>query len=132
MQATSFVLYCLSATCGGVVEKATALAHQAKNDLGNAWLRTHSAGAGPYKLVEWAASDHVILEANPHAAVKPHLPRVVIRHVADPSAQLLMVQKGDVDMAARPELRSAQERSAGNEDFVLAKKPQAYLDVHGR
>jgi peptide/nickel transport system substrate-binding protein len=123
VQASSFVLYCLSATCGGVVEKAVALAHQTKNDLGNEWLRTHSAGASSYKLVEWSASDHIILEANPHAAVKPHLPRVVIRHVADPSAQFLMVQKGDVDMSR--DLGSDQLKSAATHaDLVLQKKPQ--------
>jgi peptide/nickel transport system substrate-binding protein len=123
VQATTFVLYCLSATCGGVVEKAVALAHQNKTDLGNEWLRTHSAGSGPYRLVEWAASDHVILEANPHATVKPKLPRVVIRHAADPSAQFLMVQKGDVDMAR--DLGSDQLKSAATHaDLVLQKKPQ--------
>ena len=123
VQASSFVLYCLSATCGGVVEKAVALAHQDKNDLGNAWLRNNSAGASSYKLVEWSASDHVILDVNPHAAVKPRIPRVVIRHVADSSAQLLMVQKGDVDMAR--DLNADQLKSAaGNRDLVLVKKPQ--------
>ncbi|MDR3536362.1 MAG: ABC transporter substrate-binding protein [Acetobacteraceae bacterium] len=99
VQATTFVLYCLSATCGCVVEKATVLAHQTNNDLGNAWLKTHSAGAGPYRLVDWQASDHIILETNPHAAVKPRVPRVVIRHVAEPAAQLLALKKGDIDVA---------------------------------
>ena len=99
VQATSFVLYCLSATVGCIVEKATVLANQANGDLGNAWLKMHSAGAGPYRLVEWKASDHIILETNTHAATKPRIPRVVIRHVADPSAQLLSLQKGDVDIA---------------------------------
>jgi peptide/nickel transport system substrate-binding protein len=42
--ATSFVLYCLSANVGGVVEKATALAHQEKNDLGNKWLTSSRPG----------------------------------------------------------------------------------------
>lgn len=123
VQSTSFVLNCLSATCGSIVEKAVALAHQNKEDLGNAWLRTHSTATGPYKLTDWQASDHVILDVNPHAAVKPHLPRVVIRHVADPSAQLLMLQKGDVDMAR--DLSSDQLKSiAGSKDFSLAKAPQ--------
>ena len=36
--ATSFVLYCLSANVGGIVEKETVLAHQEKDDLGNKWL----------------------------------------------------------------------------------------------
>ncbi len=123
VQASSFVLYCLSATCGSVVEKAVAMAHQEKDDLGNAWLKTHTAGAGSYKLVDWQASDHIILEGNPRAAVKPHLPRVVIRHVADASAQLLMVQKGDVDMAR--DLSSDQlKTAAGSPGLTLAKKPQ--------
>jgi peptide/nickel transport system substrate-binding protein len=99
VQAPTFVLYCLTACIGGVVEKATALANQTNGDLGNAWLRTHSAGAGPYKLVEWQASDHIILEPNPHAAVKPRVPRLVQRHVAEPATQLLLVTKGDVDIA---------------------------------
>lgn len=123
VQASSFVLYCLSATCGAVVEKATAMAHQTNGDLGNAWMRTHTAGTGPYRLVDWAASDHIILEANPHSAVKPKEPRVIIRHVADPSAQLLMVEKGDVDMAR--DLTSDQLKSVvGKSDYNVAREPQ--------
>jgi peptide/nickel transport system substrate-binding protein len=99
VQAPSFVLYCLAACIGGVVEKATALANQTNGDFGNAWLRTHSAGAGPYRLVEWVASDRIVLETNPHAAVKPHVPRIVQRHTAEPSSQLLLVSKGDADIA---------------------------------
>ncbi len=36
--ATSFFLYCLGANVGSIVEKATALAHQEKEDFGNHWL----------------------------------------------------------------------------------------------
>ena len=84
-EATSFVLYCLSANVGSVVDMKTVLANQTNNDLGNAWLKTHTAGAGPYRLTSWQASDHVIIDANPHAAEKPNIPRVVLRHVADPA-----------------------------------------------
>jgi len=123
IQATSFVLYCLSASCGCIVEKATVLANQTNGDLGNAWLKTHSAGAGSYRLVEWQASDHVIMEANPHAATKPHIPRVVIRHVADPSAQLLALQKGDADIAR--DLGSDQLKLVlGKPDYNVAKIAQ--------
>ena len=70
-EATSFVLYCLSANVGSVVDMKTVLANQTNSDLGNAWLKTHTAGAGPYRLTSWQASDHVIIDANPHAAEKP-------------------------------------------------------------
>lgn len=96
---TSFVLFCLSANVGSIVEKATVMAHAENNDYGNGWMKTHSAGAGAYQLSSWAASDHVILDVNPHSTTKANLKRIAIRHVPDPSAQLLMLQKGDADIA---------------------------------
>ena len=130
VQATTFVLYCLSATVGCVVEKAQVMANQTNNDLGNAWLRTHSAGAGPYRLVEWAASDHIILEANPHAAVKPATSRVVIRHMAEPAAQLLSLQRGDIDIAR--DLNADQLKTIeGNPALPRGTDGPADVDVHG-
>ena len=77
-QATSFVLYCLTANVGSVVDTATVMAHQTNGDMGNAWLKTRTAGAGPYRLTEWAASDHVTVDVNPHAAEKALMRRVVL------------------------------------------------------
>jgi peptide/nickel transport system substrate-binding protein len=122
-QASTFVLYCLSATVGCVVEKAVVMANQTNGDLGNAWLKSHSAGAGSYRLVDWAANDHIILEANPHAAVKPHIGRTVIRHTGEPAAQLLLLQKGDADIARdlnADQLKTLQK----NPDFTLVKSNQ--------
>jgi peptide/nickel transport system substrate-binding protein len=97
--ATSFFLCCLGANIGGVVEKTTALAHQENNDLGNKWLTSHSAGNGPYQLTSWAADEHVILDANPHAAEPPATKRFFIRHVKEAADQWLLLQRGDVDIA---------------------------------
>ncbi|HEY2619829.1 MAG TPA: ABC transporter substrate-binding protein [Acetobacteraceae bacterium] len=122
-EATSFVLYCLSANVGSVVDMKTVMANQANGDLGNAWLKTRTAGAGPYKLTEWAASDHVIIDVSPNAAEKPLMRRIVMRHVADPSAQLLLLQKGDADIAR--ELGSDQLKSiAADKDLTVASSPQ--------
>ena len=123
VMATSFVLYCLSATVGCVVEKAQVLANQANGDLGNAWLKTHTAGAGSYNLVDWQASDHIVLQANPHAAVMPKVPRLIIRHVPDPAAQLLLLQKGDADIAR--DLTADQLKGiTGNAAFTQDKSNQ--------
>lgn len=97
--ATSFVLYCLSANVACVVEKATTLAHQEKQDLGNHWLTSHSAGSGPYKLTSWAAADHIILDRNPHSSLPIKNKRIFIRHVKDPGTQALMLRRGDIDIA---------------------------------
>ncbi|MDJ0387996.1 ABC transporter substrate-binding protein [Roseomonas sp. E05] len=100
----SFLLYCLSAAVGSVVEKATVMSHAQKDDKGgddwgNAWLKQNSAGSGSYAVRQWKASESVVLEANPHSNVAPKIRRIIMRHMADPSAQLLGLQKGDVDIA---------------------------------
>lgn len=97
--APSFLLFCLSANVGCIVDKETTLAHQANGDFGNGWLRSHSAGAGPFRLAAWQASDHVILDANPKSGLKIAPRRVLIRHVKEPATQLLLLQKGDIDVA---------------------------------
>jgi peptide/nickel transport system substrate-binding protein len=122
---TELVLRCLAHTIGCVVEKQAVLANQTGNDLGNAWLKTHTAGAGMYRLVNWQASDHIILEANPHAVLRPNLPRVVIRHVDEPSARLLSLMAGDVDVAR---VLGADELKliAGNANYGVASAAQAF------
>jgi peptide/nickel transport system substrate-binding protein len=123
VQATSFVLYCLTANVACVVEKATAMAHQTGDDLGNGWLKTNTAGAGAYRLVSWAASDHVIVQANPHSGQIVPVQRIVLRHVKDPGAQYLALQKGDVDVARN--LSSDQLKSiAGSADYHILSQPQ--------
>jgi len=123
-QAPSLVLNCLSASCGNVVEQAVAMAHQVDGDLGNGWLKTNSAGAGAYRLTSWAASDHIILDANPISGIAVQPKRIVIRHVADPAAQLLLLQKGDADIARN--LTPDQIKAlAGNPDFHSISTLQA-------
>jgi peptide/nickel transport system substrate-binding protein len=111
--ATSFVFYCLGAGVGGIVEKETAMAHQVKDDLGNQWLNTHSAGNGPYQLTSFQAVDHIILDANPHASIQPATKRIFIRHVTEPAAQLLLLQRGDIDLARN--LTSDQLRASASD-----------------
>jgi peptide/nickel transport system substrate-binding protein len=114
--APSFFLFCLSANVGSIVDKATALQNQVEGDLGNAWLKSHTAGAGAYQLTQWSASDHIALAENPHSGIPTATKRIIIRHVADPSAQLLMLQKGDADIVR--DLTPDQLKTiAANKDF---------------
>ena len=99
VRAHGTVLNTLASPRGCVVDKKTVMANEKDGDLGNEYLKTHSAGAGSYRLVEWKASDRIVLEANPNAELKPAVPRLVIRNVADPATQLLLLQKGDIDIA---------------------------------
>jgi len=117
----SFLLYCLTANVGSIVQKSACLANQAGDDLGNAWLKKNSAGSGAFKLRDWKVSESVILESNknnPHAG---KIQRIIMRHIVDPSAQLLMLQKGDIDIARN--LTTEQLRPLlKDKNFTLVQK----------
>ncbi len=127
-QAPTFLLYCLSASVGGVVEKRAALAHAAGGDLGNAWLRTNSAGSGPWVVRSARASEVVMLDANPSHPQPPRARRMVIRHVPDPAVQLLLLQRGDADIA-RDLLPEGVRAARADPRFEVLSEPKASL-VH--
>src|SRR5262245_23677325 len=80
--APSFVLNCLSAGVGSVVDKELLLANAAGDDLGHEWLKSHSAGSGAFQLKGWKASESVSMEANPaHRFGQPAMRRVIVRHI---------------------------------------------------
>jgi len=125
-RAPSFVLYCLNANAASIVEKAEVLRHAQGDDLGNGWLRQHSAGSGAYVLRDWRASESVILEASPRSPAKPDLKRVIIRHVPDSSTQLLQLRQGDIDIARN--LTPDQIRGLEGDDRLrLVRKERAFL-----
>lgn len=122
-QSPTFLFYCLSANVGGVVDKKTVMAHAQGDDWGNAWLKQNSAGSGAWTVRSWKASEVVALDANPNHPDAAKLKRLLILHRADPSAQLLGLQKGDIDIARNlsPEqLKTLQEDP--NYSLVSASK----------
>ncbi|MCW6510525.1 ABC transporter substrate-binding protein [Lichenifustis flavocetrariae] len=129
--ASTLVLALMSSIVGSVVEKAVAMEHDQGGDLGNAWLKTHSAGSGPFALKSWKANESVVLDANPtYREGAPPLKRVIIRHVPEPAAQRLLIEKGDADVARdlSPDLVAAV---AGNKDIKIVASPQAALHYVG-
>ena len=98
--ATSFVLNCLTATLGAIVDKATVMANEVDGDMGNTWLKTNSAGSGPYKLDSWKPNESVTLSLNPnYDGAKPAMERVIVRHVTESASQRLLLERGDIDIA---------------------------------
>ena len=49
----------MTSIVASVVEKKVALAHETNGDLGNGWLKTHSAASGAFKLMSWKANESV-------------------------------------------------------------------------
>ena len=98
--ATSFVLNCLTATIGGIVDKEVVMANEVDGDMGNEWLKTNSAGSGPYKLDGWKPNESVTLSSNPdYYGGAPAMERVIVRHVLESASQRLLLERGDIDIA---------------------------------
>ena len=125
--APSFFLYCLTATVGSVVDEKLVMAHENNGDLGHEWLKTASAGSGPFKLRAWKPNESLIIEKNPvywQGAVG--FARVITRHIAEPATQMLLLEKGDIDIARNLE---ADQMAAlkGKPDVVLEEVPKGAL-----
>ncbi|CAN7395999.1 ABC transporter substrate-binding protein [Pararhizobium sp. LjRoot238] len=108
--APSFVLNCLTATVGSVVDKKLVLEHvkavtpsdeyKYDNDFGNEWLKTGYAGSGAFKMREWRANEVVVMERNDnYHGEKAPLARVIYRHMKESSGQRLALEAGDIDVA---------------------------------
>ncbi|WP_372056894.1 ABC transporter substrate-binding protein [Tistrella mobilis] len=125
--APSYVLNSLSSSVGAVVDRTEAMAHETDGDFGNGWLKTNTAGSGAYRLVTWRPKEAVVLEANPDFYMgAPKMKRVIIRHVPEPTAQRLLLEKGDVDIARR--LGTEQLKGiAGNPDLKVETEPKATI-----
>ena len=123
----ALVLNALSAGIASIVDMKTVMANETDGDLGYAWLKSNSAGSGAFSLRTWKANELVTLEANAdyrHGA--PGVKRVILRHVAEPSAQRLMMEKGDADIARN--LTPDQVKGiAGNESIVVRADPKGTL-----
>ena len=90
-------------------------------------MKNKSAASGAFQLKTWKANELIMMEANGgyrHGA--PKMKRVVMRHVPEPSAQRLLLEKGDADMAR--DLTPDQVKGlAGNADIVVKDFPKAQL-----
>ena len=71
-----------------------------KSDLGNAAFKTGPVCVGPYRVSRWDANDVVVLDRNDSFfGAKPGMRRIIIRHVPESSAERLLLEKGDIDVA---------------------------------
>lgn len=132
--APSFVLNCLTATVGAVLDKKLVLEHVAPvtptdeykfdSDFGNAWLKTGYAGSGPFKVRDWRANEILVLERNDnYYGEKPTLARVIYRHVKESATQRLMLEAGDIDIARNLEPGDLEAISK-NADLTTTSAPK--------
>lgn len=97
---SGFVRAILTAPIASIVDQVAVEGHVASGDFGNAWLKTHSAGSGPFAIKAYTPHEALVLAANPSApGDPPKLKSIVIKNVPDPAARRLLVEQGDADIA---------------------------------
>lgn len=83
-----------------LLDRKTIMKHEKNGDLGNQYLKTHAACVGPYQLKSWRPGEALLLRASSHYwGEAPKLKQILIRHVAEPGTQRLLLQKHDIDVA---------------------------------
>jgi len=119
--APTFFLYCLTAGIGSVVDKQEVMANERDGDFGHSWLRTASAGSGPYKLRTWKPNESLVIDANlDYWGGAPDVSRVFTRHIPEPATQQLLLEKGDIDIAR--DLESDQVKALADNDAIYVEE----------
>jgi peptide/nickel transport system substrate-binding protein len=96
----AFALSILSSPVASIVDQKTALANAQGGDEGNTWLKTHSAGSGPFKIRSYQPHEALVLDANPTSpGGAPKLRAVILKNVADAASRRLLIEQGDADIA---------------------------------
>ncbi|WP_375678703.1 MULTISPECIES: ABC transporter substrate-binding protein [unclassified Bartonella] len=83
-----------------LLDRKTIMKHEKNGDFGNQYLKSHAACVGPYQLKSWRPGEALLLRASSHYwGQAPKLKQILIRHVAEPGTQRLLLQKHDIDVA---------------------------------
>jgi peptide/nickel transport system substrate-binding protein len=79
-------------------------------DTAEGYLNSHSAGTGAFVLTGYVPNQELVLAKNPaYWRGASTLDRVVLRNIAEPSAQALMIEKGDIDIAVNIQADQARQ-----------------------
>jgi peptide/nickel transport system substrate-binding protein len=125
--APTFFLYCLTSGVGSVADAKLLKEHEKDGDMGYGWLKTSSAGSGPFKLRAWKANESWSADANElYWQGAPKFKRVIMRHVPEPATQRLLLEKGDIDIARKltPEDIKAVSSS---KDIEITRSPKGAI-----
>ena len=87
---------------GGPFDSVEAKKHATADDpWAKEWLRTHSAGFGPYQVDHVTPGTETVLTVNPNwqGEPTPSFKRIIIKAVPESSARLALLKAGQVDIA---------------------------------
>lgn len=91
---------CLSHAIAGILDQKLVMEHEENGDMGQNWLKDHSAGSGRFVVAEREQGKETILTANPHyrKEVAP-IQKLIVRNLEEPIEQAVYLEEGDIDIA---------------------------------
>ncbi|MCL5257251.1 MAG: ABC transporter substrate-binding protein [Chloroflexi bacterium] len=121
----------------GIVNSKLVQANEKDGDMGQAWLRDHGAGSGPFLLDTWDKErNQVVMSRNKTWwrgwDEKPHLDKVIARWITEQAQQRLLLESGELDMAVglTPEDFDAikQEQGIVGEEFLGSRMQRLWCN----
>lgn len=92
----------LAGPAGPEIISAKAIKDHAGTDNGQAWFLENEAGTGPYTLSKWDRGQQVALKKFDQywgGWQGNHVSNVVFKYVKESSSQLMLLEKGEIDVA---------------------------------
>lgn len=120
----------LSTPIASIVDSKAVQPNAKDGDYGNAWLKMHSAGSGPFKMRVYQPHQAIVLDANPSSpGSKPLLKSIIIKSVPDSATRRLLIQQGDADVARElgPDQTVALKNQPGVKVLEIPSAEQNYL-----
>ncbi|WP_226571656.1 ABC transporter substrate-binding protein [Mangrovibacter yixingensis] len=120
----------LSTPIASIVDEKQVASHAKNSDFGNAWLKMHSAGSGPYSMRVYQPHQAIVLDANASSpGDKAKMAHIIIKNVPDPAARRLLIQQGDADIARDlgADQTSALQGKPGVKVLSIPSAEQNYL-----
>ncbi|RTF89316.1 ABC transporter substrate-binding protein [Serratia marcescens] len=96
---SELALRLLTANVASIVDEKLLNEHAQQGDYGNGWLRSHSAGGGPYRVNNYVPHEALLFGRNDYAPSPARLKTVLFKNVSDAGTRRLLLLKGDADVA---------------------------------
>lgn len=96
------ILAVLAGWQGAIFVSPQAVKDHEGGDNGQAWLKDHTAGTGPFVLESWKPNDRIVLVRNPNfrePAAPGSIQRIIEPLIAEPATLRQQLASGDIDIA---------------------------------
>jgi len=95
---------------GGPFDVTEAKKHATATDpWAKDWLKSNTAGFGPYQLIRNIPGQEMELTRNPNYEPRPAVGRILIKIIPDSATRLALLKRGEIDFAMRLREREYQE-----------------------